>query len=230
MPQHRYFLKDGSEVPGASTLSKIGDDQTGLKNASIKMALERGLDSNTVWKRDADIGTGVHGMIQQRLLGQEVAEPEADGVPIVDELMKRTCWLCFRGWETWYYSSGFKVLHTEMSLVSEIERFGGTFDAILEGKNGFLWVADWKTSKQFNHAMLVQVAGYRGIINEVRIIPDYPVHRGLIVRLSKDTGKAIPRAYAKEQLDVGWNHILRQRDLHEGKKEVAKAFKEYDNA
>jgi hypothetical protein len=220
MPQHRYFLQDGTEVPGASTLSRIGDDQTGLKNASIKMALESGLDSNVVWKRDTDIGTAVHTMIQQHLLDREVTDPI-----IGDEHMRRTCWLCYRGWEKWYAKSGFSVLETEMSLVSEQERFGGTFDAILE-KNDVLWVADWKTSRQFNHAMLIQLSGYRGIINGLYPLP---VSRGLIVRLSKDTGAAIPRAYASEQLDVGWKHILRQRDLHEGKKEVAKAFKEYSD-
>ena len=225
MPQHRYYLKDGTEVPGASTLSKIGDDQTGLKNASIKMALEQGLDSNIVWKRDTDVGTGVHGMIQQCLLEQKVTDPEVEGVPIGDELMKRTCWLCYRGWETWFASSGFHALEAEMSLVSEVERFGGTFDALLE-KDGLIWVADWKTSKQFNHAMLVQIAGYAGLVNEVA--PDRSVHCGLIVRLSKDTGNAIPRTYGTRQMDVGWKHILKQRDLYEAKKELAKAFKEYD--
>ncbi len=225
MPQHRYYLKDGTEVPGASTLSRIGDDQTGLKNASIKMALEQGLDSNIVWKRDTDVGTGVHGMIQQFLLGNFVTDPEVEGVAITDELLKRTCWLCYQGWERWYAASGFKVLDAEMSLVSEVERFGGTFDALLE-KNGEVWVADWKTSKQFNHAMLVQIAGYAGIVNEVTT---HEVRRGLIVRLSKDTGNAIPRAYGEKQLTVGWSHILRQRDLYEAKKDLAKAFKEYDN-
>jgi hypothetical protein len=224
MPQHRYFLKDGTEVPGASTLSKIGDDQTGLKNASIRMALDKGLDSNIVWKRDTDIGTGVHRMIQQHLLGQSVTEPEVDGVPITDDLMRRTCWLCYRGWERWYAGSGFKAVETELSLVSERERFGGTFDAILE-KNGILYVADWKTSKQFSHAMLIQIAGYRGLFNEDPLCA--LVHRGLIVRLSKDTGIALPRSYGSKSLDVGWKYILKQRDLHEGKKEVAKAFKEY---
>ncbi len=166
-------------------------------------------------------------MIQQWILGGVVNEPEVEGAPITDELMKRTCWLCYRGWEKWYAESGFKVLDAEMSLVSEVERLGGTFDAILE-KDFVLWVADWKTSKQFNHAMLVQIAGYRGIVNEV--VPDRLIHNGLIVRLSKDTGKAIPREFGSKQLDVGWKHILKQRDLYESRKELAKAFKEYDNA
>ncbi len=225
MPRHRYYLKDGREVPGASTLSRIGDDLTGLKDASIKMALERGLDSNVVWKRDADMGTGVHGMIQQLLQGKTITDPEVEGALITDELMKRTCWLCYRGWESWYATSDFKVLETEMSVVSEKERFGGTFDALLE-RGGEVWVADWKTSKQFNHAMLVQIAGYAGIVNEVTT---KEARRGLIVRLSKETGVALPRAYGEKQLVVGWNHILRQRDLYEAKKELAQAFKEHEN-
>ncbi len=225
--RRRYFLKDGkTEVPGVTTLAKIGDDQEGLKNASIKLALEEGLDSNVVWKRETDIGTAVHRMIEQQVTGKMIV-PETEDGPVTEESMLRTCWLCYRGWESWYASCGFKILQTETSLVSEIERFGGTFDAVLE-KDGILWVADWKTSKQFGHAMMIQVAGYRGIWNEK--MPSSPVQHGLIVRLSKETGRAIPRYYKSPQLDVGWAQIIRQRDLHEGRKEVAQAFKEYEDA
>ncbi len=61
-------------------------------------------------------------------------------------------------------------------------------------------------------------------------------HRGMrrtsasVVPSGTDAQNAIPRFYSSGQLDVGWGHILIQRDLNESRKELAKAFKEHSDA
>ena len=54
----KYPLKDGTDVPGASTIAKIGEDSSGLIHWAWKLGME-GQDYRKVRDKAADIGTKI---------------------------------------------------------------------------------------------------------------------------------------------------------------------------
>ncbi len=62
-PHQKYYLKDGRQVTGASSVAKIGDDTGGLVKWANSMGL-KGVDTNTVRDAAADAGTVCHGLTE----------------------------------------------------------------------------------------------------------------------------------------------------------------------
>ena len=222
MPKNIYRLKDGTEVPGVTTLVKLADDAGGLIGAAAKI----GPAYREVWNRETDIGTAVHDMIVQRLEGRPITNPLED-----PDLLTRA-YLGYRAAEAWLITSKINPIEWEVSLVSEEHRFGGQIDMIgrLKDSNeeracGDLVVVDWKTSKSFYSNMLTQVAAYRELWNENR--PGNPITGGAyVVRLGKDDGATYPRHYPPWKLDKGWEYFLLMRRVWGAQKELNEVFKE----
>jgi hypothetical protein len=61
-PHQKYFLSDGTQVPGGSTICKIGDDPSALIHWAWKLGSE-GKDYRKERDKAADIGTIAHFLI-----------------------------------------------------------------------------------------------------------------------------------------------------------------------
>lgn len=171
-----YKLADGSKVPGASTIAKLGDDPGAL----IHWAWQCGVDGEDYKKvRDtaADIGTLAHFMIQCFLRGEE---PDLAEFSYADAAKASICFLKFLDfWER----EGLEVVATEVPLVSEACGFGGTVDLIAVDKLSQVLTIDWKTSDAIWPSHGFQIAAYNLLWNENH--PESESQTCLIARIGK---------------------------------------------
>lgn len=118
-PKAGYFLKDGSRVPGTTTIIGRFKDPGGLyhwyweKGAQGK-GFKEDLD------KAANLGTIAHHLVEQYIRGQN---PNLTDVP--PEALS-----AFNAYLAWAKNYRVKIIATEVQLVSEKYRFGGTPDAI----------------------------------------------------------------------------------------------------
>ena len=174
----KYPLKDGTDVPGASTIAKIGEDSSGLIHWAWKLGIE-GQDYRKVRDKAADIGTVAHFMIECFLHNHEADLSEFSAADI------EKANVAFANFRRWWDKEGFSIIEPEVQLVSEEYLFGGTIDAPSRDRDGKVVLLDWKTSKAINNAHRVQLAGYEQLWNENR--PDMPIERRAIVRIGKES-------------------------------------------
>lgn len=177
MPRKPYIAADGGRLPGCTTLTGHLD---GSPEGLLSWANKGGLEGKTLaqLRGAADVGTWVHEAIEADLRGVEYGWPtEATGPQI------KHCDAAFSAWLRWREQNKPEVLSTELSLVSERHRFGGTLDAVLR-INGRVCLVDFKTGKLYPKH-LAQVAGY-GILwleNKGAALDEYH-----LLRLGKEDG------------------------------------------
>ena len=209
----KYPLKDGTEVPGASTIAKIGEDSSGLIHWAWKLGMD-GQDYRKVRDKAADIGTVAHFMIECFLHNHE---PDLSEFSPVD-VEKAT--IAFNNFRRWWDDEGLTVIEPEVQLVSEEYLFGGTIDAPSRDRDGKIVLLDWKTSNAIVGAHKVQLAGYEQLWNENR--PDMKIQRRAIVRIGKE------RAGDFEVSDIFsiqhyWNVFQAKLNLHYAQLQLKKA-------
>lgn len=214
-PKKGYFLADGSQVPGTTTvLGRFKESGALLRWAWAEGKAGRELYENR--DKAADIGTAAHAMVEARINGED---PEArDELAGLDETGRNKARNAFRMYEQWASMSNLKILHQEIPLVSEVYRFGGTPDAI-GLVNGELCLVDWKTSNGVYSDYLLQLAAYRILWEEHH--PDQPLTGGFhLCRFSKDFGDFAHHYY--DELDKAREMFIHLRAAYEYDKELKK--------
>lgn len=174
----KYPLKDGTDVPGASTIAKIGEDSNGLIHWAWKLGMD-GQDYRKVRDKAADIGTLAHFKIECFLHNHEPDLSEYSPADV------EKAEIAFGNFKRWWDDEGLTVIEPEVQLVSEEYLFGGTIDAPSRDRDGKIVLLDWKTSKAIVGAHKIQLAGYEQLWNENR--PDMKVQRRAIVRIGKES-------------------------------------------
>lgn len=172
-----YKLADGTRVPGASTIAKIGDDPGALLHWAWKCGCE-GIDYKKARDKAADIGTIAHFMIECHLKGDT---PDLSEFGSEDIDRAETSFLKFLDW---WQGEGFEVISPEVQLVSETFGYGGTIDAPVRDKSGNVCILDWKTSKGIYDSHLIQTAAYEKLFAEN--YPDLIPSRRAVARIGKE--------------------------------------------
>jgi hypothetical protein len=191
-----YVLKDGKR---ASSVTTIINNMLGWnKNTLIawaKRVTAQGDDADAVMRDAGEIGTLCHILIQGFFQGFDV--DTRDFTPNQEKAALKA----FFGFKQWYDKAEFKALGTEVALVNEEMRVGGTIDAI--GKMGDdLVVVDWKTSKYGPYPeMIVQLGAYTAMYEAAQ--PKAQVAYGVIMRFGKEDGKFHRHEISREKLDAG---------------------------
>jgi len=186
-PPQGYYNSAGKRLPSVTTIIGRFKDGAALSKWQFRMGFEQGTlhglgkpyvdDSYAIGRDAADVGTLVHALVEDHILGRESALA-ADIDPRI-----RSGFEAYRSWER---QSRLKIVATETRLVSEAHQFGGTPDAVGE-LEGQLVLLDWKTSNAVYVDHLVQLAAYRMLWNECR--PDTPITGGShLLRFSKEEG------------------------------------------
>jgi hypothetical protein len=156
-----YLLKDGTRVPGGSTIAKVaGANQS--ERSLTKWANELGLaghDKEKYIDKLANVGTLLHDMALYFFLKKDHAElfKLYDGWTV--EQAKK----CYVKFEEWTKDKDFDPIHLEVPFVSEKYRFGGTPDFYGRIKLHGVWyyaLLDWKTSKGIYDSHWYQTVGY----------------------------------------------------------------------
>ena len=197
-----YHLKDNTRIPSVTTI--LGR----FKNAGPLMhwAWTCGRDGKDYrQERDtaASIGTQAHDAVEHWIKGEPFA--------IEHEAAQRS----FDAFLEWANQTQLKVTHTEVPLVSEQYKFGGTLDAMLIRNKRSL--GDWKTSNGVYPEYLCQIAAY-GILWEENF-PNEPIEGGYhLMRFDKTYGDFSHRWWA--ELETAKKSFLLMRDLYDYDKEL----------
>lgn len=176
-----YKDTSGKRLPSVTTiLSRFKDS-----GALLYWANTQGLEGKTLDQARipaATAGTMAHSLVEAHLNKQPL--PELSGDADVIAKARRA----FDAFLTWSEMSRLEIRHTEVSLVSDRHKFGGTLDAIgiINGGNG-LALIDWKTSNSVYSDYLYQMAAYRLLWEET--YPEHPITGGFhLCRFSKEDG------------------------------------------
>jgi len=152
-----YRLKDGTIVPGGSTIAGMIDKGFGMLRSAVKLTKE-GLDYERVWADKADVGTIAHARILADLKGVKVNLDE------YSPLLVKASDYCMESYFNWKSQHKVKALKCEEQFVSEKMKVGGTMDFIGE-VDGVLALADYKTGGIYESAY-IQTPGYMLIAAE----------------------------------------------------------------
>jgi len=201
-----YTLKDGTTIPGVTTILSILN-KPALVSWANKLGLQ-GIDSTKYVDEKAAIGTLAHEMIADYLRGKETDTSEYSKVQI-DQAENAV--LAFFEWEKTHHIEPIMV---EKSLVSEQYQFGGTIDCL--GKiNGNRHLLDFKTSRGIFPEMLVQLAAYRQLLIEA----EYPVDKVTILRIGRSPDEGFEERLVNE-LDKRWLIFQHCLEIYRLQKEV----------
>lgn len=220
-----YRHADGSRLPSVTTVLSKYKDPGGLMHWAWREGVE-GRDYRETRDAAANAGTLAHDMIEAEIKGEEY-KPPPDADP--EELARAE--KAFDGFKKWAASTKLEVVETEVSLVCDELRFGGTVDA-LGFCSGRLALLDWKTSNRIYSDYLVQVAGYRYLWEHGRMNdPEAPVPELLgeeiaelhLLRIGKEWGDFHHHSWPTEVLDLAWRKFHRLREVYEIDKPLGRA-------
>jgi len=213
-PAKGYRLADGTRVPGVTTvLNNLGWKTEGLKHWAWQMGMD-GLSLRDTTQKAADIGTIAHDMVDCAIHDRPF-DPSQFDPALLDEAR-----VAFEAYTSWASSYDLAVVETEVHLVSETWRFGGTPDCVAMVK-GKLYLFDWKTSNAVYPDYICQLAAYWQLWNECRV--NQHLEPGAhLVRFGKD-GSFAHHWIAPAKLDLGWEAFLAARKLHDLRKPLENA-------
>lgn len=170
--RQRYFLADGTEVPGVTTILSVIN-----KPALVRWANQMGLDGiDTTRHVDdlAQVGTLAHSLIQEHLTGGKA--DLRDFTP--DQLTRAET--AVRAYHSWEEGRVLETEKAEVPMVSEALQYGGTPDWF--GKLDGRWVLlDFKTSRGIYDDHVFQLAAYWNLLVE----QDFQVDEARILRVGR---------------------------------------------
>lgn len=156
----------------------------------------------TVRDDAAEAGTLAHDAVEHWIKGDPVAFDESES--------GRKAKVAFDAFMEWSSQTQLKVTHTEVALISEKHKFGGTLDAMMIRKHRSL--GDWKTSNSVYGDYLCQIAAYSILWDEN--FPDDPVTGGYhLLRFDKTYGDFHAHYWA--ELETAKRAFLLMRELYE---------------
>jgi hypothetical protein len=207
-PHQKYYLADGTtQVPGGSTICKIGDDPSGLIYWAWDLG-RQGKDYRKERDNAADIGTIAHFLIEC-FLNNQVADLEDFDQADIDKAL-----ICYNKFADWWSEQQLEVVATEIQLVHNGLRYGGTIDLVAKAPCGAHVLIDFKTSKKISDSYWRQVAGYAGLWDENHEHKaDLRIKNHAIVRIGKQEEGDFEVEW-KPDLLRQWNTFQKQVELY----------------
>ena len=175
-----YHLKDGTKVPGVTTV--IGAQLAWNKGALMYWAWSQGRDGKDFRETKdvaADLGTLVHFWIEAEMRGKPT--------PTIPPEHKEKAENAMIGFYEWRDAFKLESTGSEVSLVSEWHAFGGTIDypCLLNGRRVIL---DLKTSKDTYPDHRIQLAAYGQLWGENYDHPSDQIAGYHLLRVGKEDG------------------------------------------
>lgn len=211
-PADGYYLADGTRVPSVTTIIGKMKDADRLMYWAWQQGKE-GKDFRETRDAAASAGTLAHAAVEAEIHGDHFTWPTKPA-----EVVKKAK-QAFANFQEWAMQTQLKVTHTEVPLVSEKHRYGGTLDAMILGSKRTL--GDWKTSGGVYSSFLVQLAGYKILWEEHH--PEDPVQGFVLGRFDKEHGD-FAQYYWSDLADAE-EAFLHLRALYELDKKLAKRVK-----
>lgn len=168
------------------------------------------------------IGSNFHEIAEQYALAKNPPEPQTE--PLVT---------MFNKFKTFWDASGYKVVHTEMPVYSKEIDVAGTFDLIItkdkwkdKDGNPLYALVDMKTSKDFYVDQVLQIHGYKKLIEDSL---DIKISKLGVLNIPKEPNKDIEMRWYKykpmflnavkachylTKVQVKFNDIEKERKKH----------------
>jgi len=222
-PKGGYRTKDGIKAPSVTTVLGRFKDSGGLIKWAYKQGREhenlamRGLPAPEhlydVTGKAALAGTIAHDLIEAHVLsGGDEAQVKAAGAKHeADPDTKRKAWNSYLQFKQWLLNTNIVVTHTEMGLVSEKHRFGGTLDGVGRDAAGVRVLIDWKTSNAVYGEYLIQLAAYALLLEENE--PDLAPQGFHLLRVAKESADFAHHYYG--ELEREKRAFLLMRELYD---------------
>lgn len=213
-PARGYRLADGTKVPSVTTITGRFKESGGLIQWAYKMGLD-GKDMNRERDHAGNAGSLAHDLIEGDILGKEPVLPTAESFQMTQDEYDRALTrarMAFGGFRSWRRSVNVEIVATELPLVSELYKFGGTIDAVGRVSGGHA-IIDWKSSNKIYSDYVIQVSAYRGLWDENH--PDEPVRAVHLLRVGKDYGDFHHHFFPMDVIAPAWRAFLLQRELYD---------------
>lgn len=219
--RRRYRLKPTEQFPKGEIVSGVTtiiDSQLGW-NKRVLIAWARrealaGRDPDKILEQAGDIGSIVHLLIEAHINSQienKELKAELDSYSKIDIDKAENAFIAYLDWEK---RNNLIYIASEMRVVSEKHRAGGTID-ILAKNNGNLWLIDPKSSKGIYPEFIVQVSAYKMFYEEQKNQKISEVH---LLHLGKENGSFADHKLSDAQLKDGRNVFEYCRRLYDLKK------------
>ena len=210
---HTIYKVNGKKVKSVTTLigANLGWNFYPLLNWNLKL-MKEGIDPREELKTAGRIGTLAHIMIEEFIKGGRVF---LDGYSPKEISHAKEAYYNFLTFKKDYNP---EILETELKMVSEQYKFGGTCDAVAKvkiGKNKKLMILDWKSSNSIHSEHKIQIAAYAKMYEENS---GERIKGALIVRLDKDKKEYEVEHLKIKDLDWGWKVFKLILKLQELKK------------
>lgn len=153
-----YRLADGTKVRGVTTVLGRFKESGGLLQWAFQVGKSGAPSLYAPRDEAADVGSLAHDCIEADLHGRERPAIPPDKAERVASALA--------AYREWFDGARMTIVATEVPLVSEQYRFGGTIDAIARDGKGRLCLLDWKTSNAVYADYAIQLAAYRQLWNE----------------------------------------------------------------
>ncbi|MHC4507262.1 MAG: hypothetical protein ACYTFI_28670 [Planctomycetota bacterium] len=206
-PKGGYRLADGTRVPSGTTISGRFKESGGLIHWAWDLGMQ-GINYREVRDKAADAGTLGHDMIEAHILGGDPAAVEGP-----EDLLAKAA-QGYQAFKLWLEATEITILKTEIVLVSEEHRFGGTPDALGELAHGGYALLDWKTSNRIYADYLIQLACYARLLEENKVVPR-PVERFHLLRVGKEYGDFHHHSWPREAMEPAWRAFVLMRELYD---------------
>jgi hypothetical protein len=199
-----YKLASGTRVPGVTTITGRFKDSGAL----IRWAYNCGRDGIDIDKRRddaADAGGIAHDWIEDTVHGRPLTE-----FPNAPEDMLAKAATALDAFMRWRDQVKLEIVETEVPLVSEVHRFGGTFDALFR-INGELHLGDWKSGNRIYPEHVAQLGGYSILLKE----RGTEVVGAQLLRIDKTHASFSHFGWPQSVLALGEQAFLAQRSLYD---------------
>jgi len=219
-PKHGYPpLPDGTIPPSVTQIGSRFMD----KSALIPWGYKRGKLGLELYSKDPlEIGTAVHAMVECSTRGGS----DQECIALMEETVKpehlrAAAMKSFAGFKEWFIGQEIEIVATEIQLVSQKHRFGGTPDMIgVFTKTGTRALFDYKTGSDTYTDHKVQVGAYKYLWEEN--FPDRPLTGAHLVLFNKVSGGFSHHYFPDDVLAIGWGQFLRFRECYDVDKQLAK--------
>jgi len=203
----RYKLKDGTIVPGVTTIVNLLDKPQ-LKLWANRIGLQ-GIEMSKYVDDKAEQGTLAHEMILCHLKNEKI-DTSDHSKNVIDAA--ENSFLSYLEWEK---PRKIEPIYLEHEVISELYKFGGKFDFF--GKiDGILTIMDFKTGKGIYPEFFFQLAGYGiGLKEEGKYIPE----KYAILNIPRDESESF-KVEEKSNMDIQRKIFVNLASIYHLKKEL----------
>ena len=191
----KYFTSDNVQVKSVTTL--IGQHLGWNKQMLIAWSRIQGLkgkDANKVRDEAGEIGTLAHKYCEAYIKKEKVDTSDYSENQIKKAIV---AYDAFREWDSQVKP---EYVESEIKLVSDKYKTGGTCDLILKIKNKLV-IADLKTSKGLYDEFIIQLGAYRKLYE---MQTGNKINGGLLLRLDKEGKGFEQHQIPLKKLNWGW--------------------------